>query len=126
MIHLFRAQEPLSSRVLSHPPGDLAVSGFTEAELRYGVERSDPQHRARNELARALALAPFAMVYHDRSVSEAYGRVKAHLVANKAYAPRNEIDIFIAATALAKGLALVSNNVKDFSHIPGLALEDWS
>jgi tRNA(fMet)-specific endonuclease VapC len=126
MIHLFHAREPLNSTVQSHPPGDLAISGFTEAELRYGIEKSNPKYRAQNELARSLAIAPFTMVYHDHSVSETYGKIKAHLMTNKIYLPQNEIDIFIAATAIAKNLILVTGNTKDFSAIPGLTLEDWS
>ena len=126
MIHLFQAKEPLNSKVQSHPPADLAISGFTEAELRYGIEKSDPKYRAQNELARSLAIAPFNMVYHDHSVSEVYGKIKAHLVVNKIYVPQNEIDIFIAATAVAKNLILVTSNTKDFSFIAGLTLEDWS
>jgi tRNA(fMet)-specific endonuclease VapC len=126
MIHLFRAKEPLNSKVQSRPPTDLAISGFTEAELRYGIEKSDLKSRAHNELARSLAIAPFTIVYHDRSISDAYGKVKFHLVAKKIYVPKNEIDIFIAATAIAKNLILVTNNTKDFSSIPGLTMEDWS
>lgn len=126
MIHLFQSKEPLNSKVQSHPLADLAISGFTEAELRYGVEKSSPQYRAQNELARSLAIAPFNMVYHDHSISEVYGKIKAHLVINKIYVPQNEIDIFIAATAIAKKLILVTSNTKDFSSIPGLTLEDWS
>jgi len=105
---------------------DLAISGFTEAKLRYGIEKSDPQYRAQNELARALAITPFHVVYHDQSISEAYGKIKAHLVSNKIYVPRNEIDIFISATAMAKKLVLVTSNTRNFSLIPGLTLENWS
>lgn len=126
MIHLFHSKEPLNSKVQSHRPDDLAISGFTEAELRYGIENSNPKYRAQNELARSLAIAPFAMVYHDHSVSDAYGKIKAHLMTNKIYVPQNEIDIFIAATAIAKNLILVTSNTKDFAAIPGLTLEDWS
>lgn len=126
MIQLLHAKEPLNSKVQSHSPDDLAISGFTEAELRYGIEKSDPKYRAQNELARSLAIAPFTMVYHDHSVSEAYGKIKAHLVAQKSYVPKNEIDIFIAATAIAKNLILVTSNTKDFAPIPGLNIEDWS
>jgi predicted nucleic acid-binding protein len=34
--------------------------------------------------------------------------------------------IHIAATALAHGLTVVANTVREYSRVPGLALEDWS
>jgi tRNA(fMet)-specific endonuclease VapC len=126
VIHLFYATEPLNSNVQAHSPADLSVSGFTEAELRYGIENSDSKYRAQNEIATSLVLAPFNLIYHDFSISEAYGKIKSHLVQNKIYVPKNEIDIFIAATAIAKNLILVTSNQKDFSSIPQLRLEDWS
>lgn len=126
MIHLFQSKEPLNSKVQSHNPSDLAISGFTEAEIQYGIEKSDPKYKEQNQLARTLAMAPFNRVYHDQQISESYGKIKAHLNYQKTYQPSNEIDIFIAATAIAKNLILVTSNSKDFSDIPGLQIQDWS
>ena len=35
-------------------------------------------------------------------------------------------DLWIAATALAHGATLVTNNTAEFSRVPGLQLEDWT
>jgi tRNA(fMet)-specific endonuclease VapC len=35
------------------------------------------------------------------------------------------MDLLIAAVALNHDLTVVSNNTKDFAHIPGLRLVDW-
>lgn len=126
MIHLFKAHEPLNSNIQKHDPDQLAVSGFTEAEILYGVENSAPESREQNRMARSIAMSAFARIYHDESISEAYGKIKTYLVKNKIYTPSNEIDIFISATAIAKDLTLVTNNVKDFNKIPGLKIQDWS
>lgn len=39
--------------------------------------------------------------------------------------PKTDADLIIAATALVRGLVLVTGNTVDFSWIPGLTVEDW-
>jgi tRNA(fMet)-specific endonuclease VapC len=36
-----------------------------------------------------------------------------------------DADILIAATALANGLVLATNNVQDFTRITGLRVDNW-
>ncbi len=36
-----------------------------------------------------------------------------------------EFDLLIAATALSHNLALITHNVQDFQHVPGLTVVDW-
>lgn len=40
--------------------------------------------------------------------------------------PVADIDLLIAGTAIANGLILVTRNVKHFSRIPQLQIEDWT
>ncbi len=35
------------------------------------------------------------------------------------------MDMLIASQAMSLGVTLVTNNVKEFSRIPGLILENW-
>ena len=39
--------------------------------------------------------------------------------------PRPVLDLMIAATACSHGLVLATLNVRDFTDIPGLIVEDW-
>lgn len=126
MIHLMNNMQPLSGNVMSHNLNELTISGFTAAELAFGVENSSPEMKERNRLARAALIAPFQQIYHDDSITQSYGKIKAYLVQNKIYSPKNEFDILIAATAIAKDLTLVTQNVRDFEKIPSLKIEDWS
>ncbi len=126
IIYLIKGQEPLTSNIQRHNPNEVAVSGFTEAELRFGIENSKEENRLKNEGATNLILSLFTRLYHDERVSDRYGSIKAHIIKNKIYTPRLEIDLFIAATALAYDLTLITNNKKDFESIPNLKIEDWS
>jgi tRNA(fMet)-specific endonuclease VapC len=36
-----------------------------------------------------------------------------------------DMDLLIAATALVHDLTLVTHNVQDFMHLPGLTVQDW-
>lgn len=126
LIQLFNGRQPLSTIVMKKVPAELAISGFTEAEIMFGVENSQPEKREANRAARSLGMAAFSRLYHDESISSAYGIIKAHLKQNKIYQPANEFDILIAATAIAKGLILVTENIKDFDQIRNLKIEDWS
>ena len=126
IIHLFNGYPILTANVKKRPPSELAISGFTEAEIAFGVENSDPEMREHNRTARTFGMVPFQRIYHDESISTAYGVIKAHLKSKGSYHPANEIDIFIAATAVAKSLTVVTQNQSDFISIPNLKLEDWS
>lgn len=126
IIYLIKGQEPLTSNIQKHSPSEIAVSGFTEAELRFGIENSKEETKLKNECATNLILSLFTRIYHDEQVSARYGFIKAHLTKNKIYTPKLEIDLFNAATALAYGLTLITNNKKDFESIPNLKMDDWS
>ena len=47
------------------------------------------------------------------------------VVAHRAGLPRRDADLIIAATALVNDRVLVTGNVKHFSWISGLKVEDW-
>ena len=56
-------------------------------------------------------------------MDEYYGKTRAFL--NQEGQPIGGNDLFIAAHALALDLTLVSANVREFSRIPDLRVENW-
>ena len=102
--------------------GDVLLSTITLAELRYGVAKSG--HRERNRDRLEMFLARFEERDFDASASRAYGSIRAQLEA--AGTPIGPLDTLLAAHALSLGAIMVTNNVREFSRVTGLALENWA
>jgi tRNA(fMet)-specific endonuclease VapC len=112
------------AKVLQHfeglSMGDVGISSVTGAELAYGVEKSGS---ARNRQALEKFLVPLEIVSFDAEAMRRYGQLRAQL--EKRGTPIGPLDMLIAAQAMALGSILVTNNVREFERIPGLALENW-
>lgn len=102
-------------------PDEIKVSAITVAELRYGADKS--QAPARNHRALDGFLAPFGIIDFDERCALAYGKIRSNLA--RAGTPIGPLDTLIAAQAMAYGLILVTNNLKEFQRIADLTLEDW-
>lgn len=103
-------------------PGDVGISSVTLAELQFGVEKSlDP---ARNQKALEEFLVPLEIVAFGPGASVHYGRLRNSL--ERAGRPIGGMDMLIAAHALDLSVPLVSNNLREFSRIPGLCVENWA
>lgn len=87
--------------------GRVAYSVVTRCELFSG-------RRVDEHGVRAL-LEPIDEIEVDRHVAERAGRLR------REHGLRTP-DAIIAATALIEGLVLLTNNVADFEHVPGLTI----
>lgn len=96
----------------------LFVSSISVGELMYGAALSKKSDFNRENYVafceQMHVLAP------DGEVAKKYGIIKAELKAKGRPIPEN--DIWIAATALAANLSLVTAD-SDFSHVRGLVVE---
>lgn len=109
-------------RLHAVPPIDVRVPLQVHAELLVGAAKSNNPAQAQ---ARVLAfLAPFLIAWPDAMVEDHYVAIRTHLEA--AGIPISEADLWIAATARAAGGTLVTNNTREFSRVPTLAIEDWT
>lgn len=102
-------------------PGDIALSSITAAELHYGVEKSqfpDKNRQALNEFMFPLEMAPF-----NERAAAVYGRIRTGL--EKKGKVIGSYDMLIAAHAISLDITLVTNDVKEFSRIPGLKISNW-
>jgi tRNA(fMet)-specific endonuclease VapC len=103
-------------------PGEVGISAVTEADLLHGAYRSERMEHnlaAYYDFSVQVAVLPFGL-----QVTDTYGRVRATL--ERAGKPIGPLDSQTAATAVACGLILVTNNVGEFERVPGLSVEDWT
>jgi tRNA(fMet)-specific endonuclease VapC len=102
-------------------PQNLVVSSITLAELRFGIAKNQRREATQKNLLRVLDhvnTLPF-----DEQAAETYGGVRASLEAKGSSI--GPLDTLIAAHALSRSLALVTNNTREFSKVAGLRLENW-
>lgn len=100
---------------------DVAMSLITYGELHFGAEKSQQTEQVHAKLKRLAELINILPL--STSVANYYGTIR--LTLEKAGIPIGANDLWIAAHALAENLMLVSNNLREFQRVPGLAVENW-
>ena len=98
-----------------------AIPSIVSGELWTGVHKSKRVHENSNLLKNFLE--PFEIVPFDTLSSEKYGEVRAYLETNGSKIGNN--DTMIASVALSHNATIITNNIKDFSRVPGLKVECW-
>lgn len=100
---------------------DTFISAVTVSELRHGVYRTrDAAVRARRSAFVRHVLDQAAVLPIDEAVAEAHAEAWAALEAAGSMIGMN--DLWIAATTIAHGCAIITANVEAFKRVPGLTM----
>jgi tRNA(fMet)-specific endonuclease VapC len=119
--HVINARPPgVLERFRQHRMGEIGLCSVVAAELAYGVAKSGSP---RNRQALEMFLAPLIILPFDEAALWAYGDLRAEL--ERKGTPIGALDTMIAAHALSQQSTLVTNNIREFARVPGLALENW-
>ncbi len=122
IFYLKSQHTPVRSKLASTPPGEIAVATVVWAKLLHGARKyGDPADR---EARVENTLRPFHCLPFDLDAARHYARIRDDLERRGQLIGGN--DLMIAAIALTHGLTVVTNNVSEFSRVPGLRVEDWS
>lgn len=117
-----RGNRVVVRRLSATPAEDCATSVIVLSELRAGTRLRPDPGQAWNQVENAI-LQNIAVLDVTSQEALVAGDVMAELLARGLRPPA--ADLLIAATALAHDLILVSRNLKDFSRIAELKVEDW-
>jgi len=111
------APGPALAFLESHEESRLYVTFTVAGELAAGLSLAD---RARWE----TFLAPFHILPLTADVSWEYGRAYRHLQANRQLIGSN--DLWIAATALAYRMPVVTRNIEHYRRVPDLQIAQYA
>jgi len=102
---------------------NICISSVAYAELCFGIENSEdsmkqPRWEQLDIFTQRLLIDPW-----DEDAARHYGIIRAHL--NQQGTPIGNNDLLIASHARSINAVLVTNNVKEFSRVPDLSIENW-
>lgn len=112
----------VNDRLAATATDDVCISVVVQAELLFGI--SQGPHASRNSLATAAFLTTISVLDFPRAAAVHYADIRADLSKRGQLIGAN--DLFIAAHARCLGLTLVTNNVREFSRVKKLAIENWT
>ena len=96
------------------------ISSITAAELQYGAKKRN--NRALTKKVQALCNLMTIISWND-DAARAYAKLRVEL--ETAGTPIGNMDMLIAASAIAENAVLVTNNVEHFSKVESLKIENW-
>lgn len=101
----------------------ILISSITYAEMRFGAigKKASPKHSLLVDefIKRLDAILPW-----DKNAVDATAEIKLQLT--NAGIPIGANDTAIAGHAIATNCILVTNNLREFSRVSRLAVEDWT
>ena len=117
---LIRGANPPLRRAVQRHAENLCVSVVTVAELRFGAKKKGSP-RITEAVSRFLDLVD--IVPWTEEAATRYADLRTHL--ETIGQPIGNMDMLIAASALAEKCCLVTHNLAHFGRVPDLSVEDW-
>ena len=124
LINVERDRTDISSFVAGREDEDAFISVVSASELLHGVHRAtDAGTRARRLAFVEGVIAAIPVLGIDLAVARSHAQLWSDLT--KRGTMIGVHDSWLAATCLAHGLRLATDNLRDFKRVPGLTVESW-
>lgn len=120
-IYVIKRRPPAALELFNRHHGRMALSAVVLAELLHGAAKSSDA--ARNLTVVEDFCSRLVVLEYGAKAAAHYGSIRASL--EKLGTPIGVNDLHIAAHARSEWLTLVSNNLREFEHVPGLLTQNW-
>ena len=118
--YLIRGDHETVTKKFSELYDSCAISSITAAELQYGARKRNNKQLTQKVKAfcNLVEIIPW-----DEDAAKAYAKLRVELETSGT--PIGNMDMLIAASALARKAVLITNNTEHFSRIKDLKLNNW-
>ncbi len=110
---------PVARRARQYRPSDIVLSAIVSHELYFGAFKS----RRRDHNLSIVAGLQFEVLSLDQEDARHAGEIRAMLGASGT--PIGPYDVLIAGQARSRDLVLVTRNLREFSRVQDLKVENW-
>ncbi|GJL52423.1 MAG: nucleic acid-binding protein [Nitrospirales bacterium] len=121
LIFFFKGRESVSQKLLSIPPKEIGIPSVVVYELEVGIAKSKASRKRLKQLEEMMSIITVLTF----TVKEARSSAMIRAQLERKGRPIGPIDTLIAGTALAHQAILVTHNIKEFTRIDKLQVEDW-
>jgi len=121
LIYFFKGIGRVAEGLLSKAPKDIGIPSIVLFEIMVGIEKSTSPGKRKKQLGQLSGAVNILSFGHKEAEQAALIRAKLE----RQGLPIGPYDVLIAATALSNRSTLVTHNVKEFSRVEGLQIEDW-
>jgi tRNA(fMet)-specific endonuclease VapC len=121
LAYYFKGMGNVSTTLLQKAPIEIGVPAIVVFEIEYGIAKSP--HARKRLLQLQTLLQEVSVLDFGIEEAKAAAQIRASLDLNGE--PIGPFDLLIAGTTVACGGILVTHNVREFSRIPHLRIEDW-
>ena len=119
--HFIKGEHNIRSKIVSVPMSELGISAITEGELLFGLAKK-PDAKQLSIVIHEFLIRVDVLPW-DSTAAACYGKLRADM--QKKGKILGNLDLLIAAHALALGIVLVTND-HAFTQVEGLKIEDWT
>jgi len=113
--------ENVKQNLIAHQKSYVCTSAITKAELMFGAVKKNSEKITNKvkDFLRMIDIMPF-----DASTADIYAVLRSGL--ENSGTVIGNMDLLIAACAIANNAILVTNNIKHFSKISDLEIQNWT
>jgi tRNA(fMet)-specific endonuclease VapC len=119
VIRLLNSDQTITRRIQRHERSDFGLPIMVMHELYFGAFKSQ---RVEQNIVFLEGL-DFEILDFQLEDAIKAGEIRATLAASGT--PIGPVDVLLAGQAVARGLTLITNNVREFSRVDQLRIEDW-